>query len=66
MSLSKWDKRYLKMAKMVAGWTKDPRAGVGAVVVKNNRVIAAGFNGFPSDVLDHEERLFDKDKPDPT
>jgi len=61
VGLSEWDMRYLEMAELVAGWTKDPRAGVGAVIAKNNRVIAAGFNGFPTDVLDHQERLTDKD-----
>lgn len=61
MGLSEWDNRYLEMAKLVASWTKDPRAGVGAVIAKNNRVIATGFNGFPTDVLDHEERLTDKE-----
>lgn len=62
MSAVDWDDRYLEMAKLVAGWTKDPKAGVGAVVVLRNRVVATGFNGFPSAVLDTEERLFDKKK----
>lgn len=61
MDQDKWDQRYLEMAALVAGWSKDPRAGVGAVIVRNNRVVARGFNGFSSDVLDREERLQDKD-----
>jgi dCMP deaminase len=61
MSQDKWDRRYLEMAALVAGWSKDPRAGVGAVIVRNNRVVATGFNGFPSEVLDRVERLQDKD-----
>ena len=61
MNQDKWDQRYLEMAALVAGWSKDPRAGVGAVIVRNNRVVATGFNGFPSEVLDREERLQDKD-----
>ena len=57
-----WDGRYLKMAKLVADWSKDPNARVGAVIVRNNRVVATGFNGFPSEVRDTVERLEDKEK----
>jgi dCMP deaminase len=60
MNQNKWDIRYLEMAALVASWSKDPRAKVGAVVVRNNRVVATGFNGLPSEVLDNEERLTDK------
>jgi dCMP deaminase len=56
MDEDKWDKRYLEMAELVAGWSKD-RAKVGAVIVRNNRVIATGFNGFPTNVLDKNTRL---------
>ncbi len=62
MSRADWDTRYLRMAELVASWSKDPNAQVGAVIVRNNRVVAAGFNGLPSEVLDTEERLKDPDK----
>ena len=52
MNQDKWDQQSLEMAALVAGWSKDPRAGVGAVIVRNNRVVATGFNGFPSEVPD--------------
>ena len=61
MSRADWDTRYLQMAELVASWSKDPNAQVGAVIVRNNRVVATGFNGLPSDVLDTEERLEDQD-----
>ncbi len=54
-----WDKRYLEMARLVAGWSKDPNAQVGAVIVRDNRVVATGFNGFPTHVQD-DGRLQDK------
>ena len=57
MSNSKWDQNYLEMAHLVAGWSKDPNAQVGAVIVRNNRVVATGFNGFPAEVEDLDERL---------
>jgi dCMP deaminase len=62
MTLGKWDTRYLEMAQLVASWSKDPSAKVGAVIVRNNRVIATGFNGFPSEVLDNDERLENKEQ----
>ncbi|MEM5518777.1 deaminase [Henriciella sp. AS95] len=52
---TEWDLRYLELARLVAGWSKD-KAKVGAVLVLNNRVVATGFNGFPTNVLD-DERL---------
>jgi len=53
----KWDSRFLKLAKIVSEWSKDPSTKVGAVLVRPNRTVAAlGFNGFPRKVLDHAER----------
>ncbi len=51
-----WDKRYLQMAQLVATWSKDDTK-VGAVIVRNNRVIATGFNGLPKEVRDTNKRL---------
>ncbi len=62
MSNIKWDRRYLEMAELVASWSKDPNAQVGAVIVRDNRVVATGFNGFPAEVEDLDERLGDKKK----
>ncbi len=62
MSNSTWDQNYLGMAHLVAGWSKDPNAQVGAVILRNNRVVATGFNGFPAEVEDLDERLGDKIK----
>lgn len=44
----KWDLRYLSIAFQVGAWSKDPSTKVGAVLVRNNRMIAEGFNGFPA------------------
>jgi dCMP deaminase len=52
-----WDNRFLRLAQQVSEWSKD-HAKVGAVIVdKRNRVVALGYNGFPTDVADTEERL---------
>jgi dCMP deaminase len=59
---AKWDSRYLGLAHHIAQWSKDPRAKVGAVLVNQRlaRVVATGFNGFPSNVEDSAERLENK------
>jgi dCMP deaminase len=44
----KWDIRFLKLAREVASWSKDPSTQTGAVIVRPDRTIASvGFNGFP-------------------
>jgi dCMP deaminase len=58
MNQSKWHSRFLNLAELVAGWSKDPSTKVGAVITDNqNRVISLGYNGFARDVEDSEERL---------
>jgi dCMP deaminase len=59
----KWDYRFMELAKLVAGWSKDPSSTVGAVIVRPDRTICSvGFNGLPRGVEDHPERLLDRDK----
>jgi dCMP deaminase len=57
MDCNKWDRNYLGLAEHVSKWSKDPSSQVGAVIVKNNRVVAVGFNGFPAEVEDKQEWL---------
>ena len=49
----KWDYRFLDMAQLVSGWSKDPSTRVGAVIVDpDRRVVSLGYNGFPVGVSD--------------
>ena len=51
--MSKWDTRFIDLAKLVASWSKDPSTQVGAVIVdKDKRIVSTGFNGFPQGVDD--------------
>lgn len=60
--MDKWDERFLKMAALVASWSKDPSTQAGAVLVDtNNRVLGAGFNGLPRGVKDDSELLADRE-----
>jgi dCMP deaminase len=54
----KWDRRFLELAEQIAGWSKDPSRGVGAVIVSGaKQIVATGFNGLPRGVKDLPERL---------
>ena len=55
MSMTKWDRRYMEMAELVASWSKDPSTRVGAVIVSpDNHVVSVGFNGFPRGIADND------------
>ena len=55
--LSKWDKRYIELAKQISTWSKDPSRKIGAVAVgSKGQILSQGYNGFPRGILDHHER----------
>ncbi len=45
MSRPDWDLYFIRIAKEVASRSTCPRAAVGAVIVKNNRILSTGYNG---------------------
>lgn len=51
----KWDRRYLELVDFVKEWSEDRSTHIGAVLVKNNRVISVGYNGIPSGVNDKND-----------
>jgi len=55
----KWDKYFLRIAREVATASKDPSSKVGAIVVRDRRVLSTGYNGFPRSVAD-DDRLRDR------
>jgi dCMP deaminase len=55
-----WINRYFDMAEHVAQWSHD-KTKIGAVAVKNKRVISTGINGFPERIKDTPERYLDRD-----
>ena len=50
--MSKWDKRFMNMAEVVGSWSScyQENRHVGAVIVKDNRILTTGYNGAPSGV----------------
>jgi len=62
-SKAKWDRRFLDLAILLSGWSKDPSTKVGCVIVGEDREIrSTGFNGFPRGIIDNADRLEDRDK----
>ena len=60
---SKWDARFLDLAKHISDWSKDPSTKVGCVVVGEDREIrSTGFNGFPRGIEDTAARLNDREQ----
>lgn len=61
--MGRWEARFLEMARLVAGWSKDPSTKVGAVAVGTARqVLETGFNGLPRGVRDLASRMGRPDK----
>ncbi len=59
---SKWDKRYINLAKHIATWSKDPSTKIGAVAIgEKGQVLAQGYNGFPRGINDTDDRYMHRE-----
>lgn len=54
----KWDHRFMEMAQLVSTWASCYQADrkIGAVIVKDKRVMTTGYNGAPAGVKTCVER----------
>jgi|TARA_B110000261_G_C13035853_1_gene338224 dCMP deaminase len=63
MQSSMWSDKYIKLAKEISTWSKDPSTKIGAVVVgADGQILSQGFNGFPRGIKDSEERLNNRER----
>ncbi len=55
---NKWDDRFMEMASTIANWSScyQPNRKIGAVIVKDKRILTTGYNGAPSGVKSCVER----------
>lgn len=62
MNKMKWERRFLKLAKEISTWSKDPSTQVGAVLIHEptRTVVSVGYNGFARGIND-DNRLSDRD-----
>lgn len=62
-NITKWDIRFMDLAQTVAEWSSCLRRKVGAVIVRNKRILTTGYNGAPAGIescVDRGECLRDK------
>lgn len=58
---SKWDRRFMRVAREISSWSKDPSKQIGAVAVNSDRrILATGYNGFPLGIEDAPYRYEDR------
>ena len=56
--MNKWDERFMNLAETVAEWSSCYQSNrhVGAVCVKDKRVLTTGYNGAPSGIKSCSEK----------
>ncbi len=56
--MNKWDMRFMDMSETVAKWSScyKPDRQVGAVIVKDKRILTTGYNGASSGILSCVEK----------
>lgn len=54
----KWDKRFIEMARLISGWAScyQPERKIGAVIVRDKRIMTTGYNGAPAGIRTCVER----------
>lgn len=56
--MDKWDKRFMDLAEEISHWTScyKPNRSIGAVIVKNKRIVTTGYNGAPAGIDSCKDR----------
>ena len=50
--MDKWDARFMELADTISGWAScyKPDRKIGAVIVRNKRIVTTGYNGAPAGI----------------
>ncbi|MGI6152836.1 MAG: deoxycytidylate deaminase [Christensenellaceae bacterium] len=56
--MDKWDKRFMDLTFEIAKWSScyKPNRSIGAIIVKDKRIMTTGYNGAPSGIESCKER----------
>lgn len=56
--MNKWDKRFMELAQLVASWSSCYQLNrqVGAVIVKDKRILTTGYNGASSGIMSCKDK----------
>ena len=60
--MNNWDNRWLEIAQLISTWSKDPSTKIAAIAVKDKRLIATGYNGFPRNIEDLDDRWSNREE----
>ena len=60
--MNNWDNRWLEIAQLISTWSKDPSTKIAAIAVKDKRLIATGYNGFPRNIKALNDRWSNKEE----
>lgn len=55
-----YDVRFMRLAREVSTWSKDPKKQIGCVAVRDRQILSQGYNGFPRGIKD-DWRLYIKE-----
>lgn len=59
--LTEWDLKFMRVARLVGSWSRDPNVKVGCVIVNDDHnQLSGGYNGFPRGIKD-DARLDDRE-----
>jgi len=55
-----WDERFLSLADHISGWSKDRSSKVCSLIVRDNRIVSTGYNGFSEGMDDDKEEYHER------
>lgn len=59
--ITNWDHKFMQLAEVVAGWSKDRSRRVGCIIVgSHHEVRVTGYNGFPRGINDSAEERHER------
>ena len=58
LQMDKWDARFMELAEVISSWAScyQQDRKIGAVIVKNKRIVTTGYNGAPAGIKTCVER----------
>lgn len=59
MMENNWDLTFLKIAHLIAEHSTCAKRQVGAILVKNRRILSTGYNGVPAGIKPHCNEIYD-------
>ena len=60
LKIPSWDELFMRHAYLISSKSKDTRTKIGAVLIRDKRVISEGYNGIPIGVCDCKSERFER------